>query len=188
MISRLLNYILIVVVVLLLAAMIWDYYQPPSVVEVFQPAPPPKEVIKYKTLMLECSADPEIKVVYLDKNSASKDDNVPPAAVDDNKKITAIAEVPPHKGKTTIFSIYDLGTGKTAITFRQERPSFLGFENLKELGLRYGSGTSGALGAIYGRYTFFRVGGGKLAAYGELNTDFAGDVEALAMLDLRLEW
>ncbi len=176
MIKRLPIYLLAAVALLAAASAVWGWYHPKTVVrEVFVEVEVPKVVMKIERVEIEVE-----KIVVIEKMALGKTVYLPAAVRDDeDKQVTAVGEVPPHDGKTSVVAVFDTSSGETKLNFRQEPPPFFAFMNDKELGIRYGMGIGGRQVDLYARWTFVRVGAFHLAAYGELNSD----EEGLAMIE-----
>lgn len=129
---------------------------------------------------------PVKKIVALEKKAITKKLKLKaPLATDDAQQIIATATVPASEGKTSAIAVMNTATGETHIEARQEAPSLFGFENKKEIGIRYGVTTGyGTEGALYGRWDFLRIGNVHLGAYGEVNTQGDGK----AMLSAAYRW
>jgi hypothetical protein len=96
---------------------------------------------------------------------------------DENKQVIATAEIQPYEGKTDAVAVLDTKTGESQIVAKQVPLPLLGFENIKEIGLRAGVNLKGGTETgIYGRWSFLRVGSFHVGAYGEANT--GGDAKA----------
>lgn len=175
--KRTLAYIVVIVVG---ASALWSWYHPRvEVVEVFLPAPPPKVVTSIETRTVEVE-----KIVYLDKPSLERESFVPASVLqDDAHQVTAVCEVPPYKGMTTVTAVFDTFKGDTRLYYRHEPLAFFEFLNKKELGVRYGMGTGGTEMNIFGRWTFLRMGAIHSAFHGEIAPD-----EWTAMIEGSYRW
>lgn len=104
------------------------------------------------------------------------------------KEITANAEIPAYKGKTSVISVIDKNTGRSEIVAKQKPLPLFEFLNEKEIGIRYGYQFSLAspsmAGEIYGRYTFARLGNVHIAAYGVIDNK----PTAKAMIEGSYRW
>lgn len=178
-------YVLLLLLVMVMISAFYGWQHRYEYARLWITPPPIEEVAAIPTVKSEQC----VQVVYLPKSAAVKENLVPEhIKKDDNKQVTASIEVPAHEAVTVVSSVFDLSSGVNELSYRQERPGFMGFEHTKELGLRYGAGPIGTAWAIYGRYTFFRIGPLKTALYGEMNSGGSDGVEALAMLGVRGEW
>ncbi len=146
--------------------------------------PQEKVVTKIKTVTV---AGPE-RIVTIDKPIVVEKLKLPAwVAQDQNKQVIANADIEPHKGHVSAVAILDTQTGEAQILAKELPQKFLGFENTREIGMRYGFSSETASGReaqIYGRWTFARVGNVKIAGYVEANTRPDGK----ALLDVRYEW
>lgn len=114
---------------------------------------------------------------------------------DPNKQITATAEIAPYEGQTDVVAVIDTASGKSEILAHQRPLPFFGFENKKELGIRYGVSTSGQVADIFGRWSFLRLGRAHIAAYAEATTrkdsrqtGMTYKPEAKAMAEVSYRW
>lgn len=87
--------------------------------------------------------------------------------------VVAKADCPPAPNGSDVISTVTPSTGEVHILVKPKPRSLFGFEDAKELGVRY----NGIQAGIYGRWTFVRVGNFYGALYGEADTQphaFAG--------------
>ena len=126
-------------------------------------------------------------IVVLDKKTASKKLKLPEAITkDDNKQITATAEIPEYEGKTAIIAIMDKTTGAAEIIAKQQPLSLFALENKKAIGLRYGFNTvasTNIAAEIYGRWDILRIGNVHTGVYGEVTS--TGDGKAMLSVEYR---
>ena len=165
----------------------WFFRPAPDAPHVFIEAPSAKEVIKIKKVFV-----PVKQVEVIDKAPASKKLSLPDSIKnDDNKQITVTGEVKPdrNKGDIQAVAVLDTSTGKSTMFMKQKYLPLFGFENEKEIGVRYGIAISlagdiaPASAEIFGRWTFARVGAMHLAVYGE-----ASQRQAQAMIEGSYRW
>jgi hypothetical protein len=95
--------------------------------------------------------------------------------------VTAVGEAPKSRTGYDIKTTLTPSTGETRIFVQPKRLSLLGFENEKEIGIRYGLRPEYDL---YGRWTFLRVGSFYGALYAEANTA----PEANVMFEVSYRW
>jgi hypothetical protein len=177
MVEKYLKYIIVVVVLLAAASAVWAWFNPRTVIqEKFIEVEVPKEIVRIERVEILVE-----KIVVIEKEAVMKTVFVPEyVRKDEDKQITAVGQVPPHDGKTSVVAVFDTSTGETKLNFRQERPPFFAFTNYRELGIRYGFGTMGREADLYGRWSFVRVGTLHLGIYAELNSN----KQAMAMLEV----
>jgi len=185
MIQKYKHILISILIVLLGASALWGWFRPnpPGASKTeYIPVPQEKIVTKIKTVTVP---GPE-RIVTIDKPTIVEKLKLPDWLKEDkDKQVIANADIVPHKGHTSAVAIIDVKTGEAQILAKQLPPPFFDFEQTKEIGMRYGvSSDSGTAAAIYGRWTFARVGNIKAALYGEIDNDAKGK----AQLDLRYEW
>lgn len=109
------------------------------------------------------------RIVTVEKEKIVEKEKLPDW-IRDNADIQVVAtgEIAPYEGTTNVIAVIDTKMGDSEIVARRVPLPFFGFENVKETGLRVGLDRTGELaGAIYGRWSFLRVGNAHLSAYGE---------------------
>jgi hypothetical protein len=107
---------------------------------------------------------------------------------DQAKQIVATAQVPPYEGTTHVVAITDTNTGTSEIVAKQEPLPLFAFRNDKELGMRAGISGQGYAGALYGRWTFARVGRFHISGYGEVQTNAHMRSDAKIQLEASYRW
>jgi hypothetical protein len=127
-------------------------------------------------------------IVVLDKKTAAKKLKLPASiAKDDNKQITATAEIPEYEGKTGVVAILDKSKENIEIIAKRQPLSLFGFTNKRAIGMRYGFNTvasTNTAAEIYGRWDFLRIGSAHVGLYGEATS--TGDGKA--MLNVEYRW
>lgn len=160
---RYLTYVPLVLLVLLLLLAWYGWNHKQELALHFIQPPPPKEVIKLKTVTAEC-----VPVVHYVKAEAEKADMVPEyAKKDPDKQVTAAIDVPPHETETLVTSVFDMKTGINTLSYRQEPVPFWG-AGYKEAGIMYGLDDRIIAN---GRWEPLRIGNGYLKVEGIVDYD-----------------
>lgn len=182
---------LVLVVLLMAGSWVYNWYKPAPLVNPvqFTPAPPIKGTESIKII----TVPGPVQIVTVEKEKIVEKLKLPDEiAKNPDLQVTSTATVAPYEGKTDAIAVMNTRTGESEIQIKQEPLPFFQFLNKKEIGVRAGIATSVKNdvpgmqyhGVLYGRWTFLRVAGAKVAAYVEGNTN----PEGKAMLDVRYEW
>lgn len=176
--------ILFLIVIIALLS-VWHYWnKPPAQLLKTQYVTVPQEKIVEKIRTVAVPGPKQIitleKPVVVEKLKLAEE-----IAKDDTKQVIANADIPASKAGISACAVMDTVTGVTTIIAKEKTLPFFAFENMKELGARYGLTTTGMQeGQVYGRWTFCRAGALYLGGYTELNSR----AEAKGMLDLSYRW
>jgi hypothetical protein len=178
--------VVIILVLLALIAAIRGWYTglPKLLTTQWLTAPEIKEAAKIPKAKVPLKG-----IVTISKKEVSKKLKLPDdIAKDDNKQITATAEIPPYEGKTDVAAIMTIvdGEGKTEIIAKQQPLSFFGLENRGALGVRWGYSSRAANKTEldgYGSWNFLRIGATHTGFYGEVTS--TGDIKAMVGLEFR---
>jgi len=131
----------------------------------YVPAPQIKTVEKIKRVEVP---GPE-RIVTIEKQVIVEKLKLPDwVKSDENKQVTATAEIQPYEGKTNAVSVLDTKTGISEIIAKQVPLPFVALINDKELYAKIGYSTSRETKvSVGGRYLFGRLGKIKVGFYGE---------------------
>lgn len=174
-----------------LAVLLYLRFAPP--VQPYDPTPQPvatanePKVITKTVIKKVLTPGPE-RIVYLptpEVDEALPGAVSPDVAKDNDARILAVAEIPPHDGKTTALAIMRTdreGTATTRIDYRQMPPPF--FAVKKEFGARAGISTGGVgIAELYARP--LRVGPVNVEVRGWVHAGQDTDAGGAVMLDYR---
>jgi hypothetical protein len=183
--------IITIIALLAIIAAVWGWYRPPVTLSKteYVKVPEIKTVTKVKRVRV-----PVKEIITLEKKEVSAKLHLSEEITnDDNKQITATAEIPPYEGKTNVIAIFDKQNNTTQIDAKQQQLSFFALENKRAIGLRYGyasigSATDSVVGSgmeadVYARWDILRIGGVHVGLYGEVTS--AGDGRAMLNVEYR---
>ena len=133
----------------------------------------------------EIKAPEKLKVIQK-KAAIKKIEDLPiEVAQNENKQLTANADLGKTKGGYSVFSVIDTETGESKIIAKEKPPKFIEFINEGELGAKYGLSTDGGMkGSVHGRFEFVRVGNVRANVGVEVTTK----PEANATVGLTYRW
>jgi hypothetical protein len=152
-----------VIIVLILASWLYSWYTPGDTGQFVQPPP----------IVIDTEVAPCVPVVHYVKTEAIKENIVPESVKSDpGKEVTAVTEIPAHRGDTTVIAVIDTDTGVTTLETRKERPNLFALESIKTLGLRCNVTKACNEITLYGSYEFLRIypGAGEGANSAALTT------------------
>jgi hypothetical protein len=88
---------------------------------------------------------------------------------DANEQAIASAVIAPYKGKTNAVATLNTKSGVGQILVKQEPLPLFGFVNDREIGIRGGVNSKGAIeSTVYGKWDFVRVGPVNVGVYGDI--------------------
>ena len=156
-----------VIALIMASSALWAWYHP-RVEYREKPVWQDRTVTLTKTKYLPAKLEtPDCTVKTVDADGDKQPDTL------NGNPVTAIGDTPASKTGFDIRTTMTTSTGETRIYVQPKKLPLFGFENDKEIGMRYGLR---AEYDVFGRWTFARVGAFYAAVYAEANTRPEGNI------------
>lgn len=173
--------ILVFIAVVAVSSAVYNWYKPAKVITKteYQEVPKEKVITKIKTVYVP---GPK-QIATIEKEKLAEELNI--YDFKEEEQPIANADIPPSKAGVSIVTVMNTTTGESHVIAKEKQLSLFGFENTRELGIRYGLSTQdGQAGNLFARWHFLRIGSFHIGAYGEIATK----PEAKGMLEIAYQF